>query len=121
MASSNTNDVPVFKDGDVFRLVMHATDADGVSKVEARFRNESDKQVASIYRSVDLGGEPDAVAVIEFGVDEDLAPGHYVCDYVALTDARGNQSLVAAPGIEFIVEGDLEEHQGPALLDWSFA
>jgi hypothetical protein len=121
MADNGTNDVPVFKDGDVFRLVLHVTDPDGVSKVEARFRNDSDRQVASIYRSVDLGGETDAVAEIEFGSGEDLAPGHYVCEYVALTDRLGNESLVATPGIEFRIEGDAEENRGPALLDWSFA
>ncbi len=121
MAGDNTNDVPVFENGDVIRLEMRVTDDYGVSKAEARFRNESQGKHTSIYRSVELEGETDAIAVIELRVDEDLPPGHYVCEYVAFTDVRGNQSLVAVPGIEFKVEGDLREHQGPALLDWSFA
>lgn len=50
-----------------------------------------------------------------------MPPGDYVCEYVALTDNRGNTSLIAAPGIEFHVEGSTEEREGPALVDWSFA
>jgi hypothetical protein len=99
---------------------MNVADGDGVSKVEIRFRNEGDKQPASVYRSVNLDGETDTVAVIELRVDE-LLPGHYICDYVALTDGRGNQSLFETPGIEFRIEGDLQEDEGPALLNWSFA
>jgi len=121
LSMENTNGVPVFSDGDVIRLEMHVGDDDGVSKVEARFRNESDRRVGSIYRSVELEDETDAIAVIELRVGEDLPPGDYVCEYVALTDKHGNQSLVTLPGIEFTVEGDLEDHAGPALLNWSFA
>lgn len=60
------------------------------------------------------------MAAFTFDVEE-LAPGHYVCDYVALTDALGNTSLYSAPGIEFRVEGDGKDYEGPALLHWSFA
>ncbi len=44
-----------------------------------------------------------------------------VPEYIALTDKLGNQSVIAAPGIEFRVEGSSKDRQGPALLDWSFA
>ncbi len=121
MAEGNTNDVPVFKGGDVIRLEMRVADSEGVSKAEARFRNESEGLLTGIYRSVELAGELDAVAVIELRVGEDLPPGRYVCEYVALTDGLGNQSVITNPGIEFEVEGDLEEHRGPKLLEWSFA
>ena len=121
VARDDTNGVPVFKDGDVIRLELHVTDSDGVTKAETRFRNDSEDQLTGIYRSVDLEGEPDAVAVIELRVDDDVPPGHYVCEYVALTDVRGNQSMLANPGIEFEVEGDLEKRKGPRLLEWSFA
>lgn len=120
MANGRADDVPVFDNDDIVRLEMNVADGDGVSKVEIRFRNEGDKQHAGVYRSVNLDGEADTVAVIELRVDE-LPPGHYVCDYVALTDGRGNQSLLETPGIEFRVEGDLQEDEGPALLNWSFA
>ena len=121
MTKGNTNDVPVFKDGDIIRLEMRVTDSDGVSKAETRFRNESEGLTTGIYRSVELEGEPDTVAVIVPRVDEDLPPGHYVCEYIAFTDGRGNQSVFANPGMEFEVEGDLEEHKGPVLLEWSIA
>ena len=61
------------------------------------------------------------MAAVELRVDEDLPPGDYVCEYVALTDGHGNRSLVARPGIEFRVEGDAGEREGLALLDWSLA
>jgi hypothetical protein len=121
MADTKTNNVPVFERGATIRIELRVSDSSGVSRVETRFRTESEESVRSIYRSVTLEGETDAVAVIELQVDEDLPPGDYVCEYVALTDRKGNQSLIAAPGIEFRIEGSTEDRQGPALLDWSFA
>ncbi len=116
-----TNNVPTFERGDAFRIVLEVSDSDGLSRVEIRFRNESEESIKSVYRSVELDGEPGGQAQIEVRVDEDLPPGYYVCEYVALTDKKGNRSLFATPGIEFRVEGSTEEHQGPALLNWSFA
>jgi hypothetical protein len=121
MADTKANNVPVFERGGTIRLELRVRDSSGVSRVEIRFRNESEDSIRSVYRSVELEGETDALAVIELQVDEDLPPGDYVCEYVALTDRKGNQSLLAAPGIEFRVEGSVEDRQGPALLDWSIA
>lgn len=121
MADTKTHNVPTFRRGDAFSIVLRISDSSGLSRVEARFRNESAESAKSIYRSVELHGEADTTAEIEFEVDENLPPGDYVCEYVALTDREGNQSLFAAPGIEFRVEGDTKDRQGPALLDWSFA
>lgn len=121
MAETETKSVPTFEHGDAFRIVLNVSDSSGVSRVEIRFRNESEESVRSVYRSVELNGEPDAEAVVEVRVDKDLPPGYYVCEYVALTDRKGNQSLFATPGIEFRVEGSNEDLQGPALLNWSFA
>ena len=121
MTEIGTKNVPTFEHGDAFRIVLRVSDSSGVARVETRFRNESEESVRSIYRSVELNGEPDAEAVIEVQVDADLPPGYYVCEYVALTDVKGNQSVFAAPGIEFHVEGSNEDRQGPALLHWSFA
>ncbi|MBA2440918.1 MAG: hypothetical protein H0V53_00720 [Rubrobacter sp.] len=121
MAKTKTNSVPTFEHGDAFRIVLEVSDSSVVSRVETRFRNESEESVRSIYRSVDLDGEPSAEVAIEVQVDEDLPAGHYVCEYVALTDTKGNQSVFATPGIEFRVEGGNEDQQGPALLNWSFA
>lgn len=115
------NGVPVFEYGDVFRIELSVSDESGVARVETRFRNETPESTKSVYRSVDLDGQTDALAVIEFSVDESLPPGNYVCEYIALTDKLGNQSMFAAPGIEFRVEGSTEDRQGPALLNWSFA
>lgn len=122
MADTKANSVPIFERGDTIRLELQVSDSSGVSRVETRFRNESEESVRSIYRSVELEGETDALAVIELQVGKDLPPGNYVCEYVAITDRKGNQSLIAAPGIEFRVEGGAEEDsQGPALLNWSIA
>lgn len=121
MADTKANNVPVFERGDTIRLELRVSDSNGVSRVETRFRNESEESVKSVYRSVELEGETDVLAVIELQVDESLPPGDYVCEYVALTDRKGNQSLIAAPGIEFRIEGGAEDHRGPALLDWSIA
>lgn len=115
------HDVPVFEYGDAFRIELRVSDDSGVSRVEARFRNEMPESAKSVYRSVDLNGEKDALAVLEFEVGEELPPGNYVSEYIALTDKLGNQSVIAAPGIEFRVEGSPEDRQGPALLNWSFA
>ena len=121
MAEIGITNVPTFEHGDAFRIVLEVSDSSGVARVETRFRNESEESVRSIYRAVELNGEPDAEAVIEVQVDDDIPPGYYVCEYVALTDRKGNQSLFATPGIEFRVEGTSEDRQGPALLNWSFA
>jgi len=121
MADTKANNVPVFERGDTVRLELRVSDSSGVSRVETRFRNESGESVRSVYRSVELEGETDALAVIELQVDEDLPPGDYVCEYVVLTDQKGNQSMIAAPGIEFRIEGSVEDRQGPALLNWSIA
>lgn len=118
MAETKTRNVPVFKSGQIVHLTLSVEDESGVTLLEARFRNED--EIGSIYREVKLGGGTNEEAAIEFRVDE-MAPGHYVCEYVALTDAEGNKSLHAAPGIEFRVEGDAESRRGPALRDWSFA
>jgi hypothetical protein len=116
---TTTRDVPVFKNGQIVHLNLLVEDESGVVLLEARFRNE-DNSSADFYQRVELSGGTTETAVIEFRVDE-MAPGHYVCEYVALTDAEGNKSLHAVPGIEFHVEGDAESHKGPALRDWSFA
>jgi hypothetical protein len=121
MSDTKINNAPTFERGDRFSIVLRVSDSSGVTRVDIRFRNDSDESVKSIHRSVTLEGETEATAEIEFQVDEDLPPGDYVCEYVALTDQKGNQSLIAAPGIEFRVEGDMEEHRGPVLLDWSIA
>ncbi len=115
------NGVPVFDHGDAFRIELEVSDESGVSRVEARFRNEEPESAKSVYRAVDLDGATDAVAVLEFYVDESLPPGNYACEYIALTDKLGNQSMFAAPGIEFRVEGSAADRQGPELRKWSFA
>jgi hypothetical protein len=120
MAETETKSVPTFEHGDAFSIILELSDTSGVSRVDTRFTNESEESVKSIRRSVELGGEPDARAVIQLRVDEDWPPGHYVCEYVAITDQKGNRSLIAAPGIEFRVEGGTEDYQGPALRRWSF-
>lgn len=121
MAETKVNDVPTFERGDAFRIVLEVSDSSGVSRVEIRFRNESEESIKSVYRSVELDGQANAEVTIGVQVNEDFPPGYYVCEYVALTDQKGNQSLFAAPGIEFRVEGDAQDRQGPALLNWSFA
>lgn len=121
MAEISTENVPTFEAGDSFRLKFTATDENGVAHAEIKFRNESKKLVASIRREVDLGGESEVTAEFNFDVNEELAPGHYVCEYIAFTDVLGNKSLFSKPGIEFYVEGDEKDHEGPALLDLSFA
>jgi hypothetical protein len=121
MAETKTNNVPTFERGDTVRIELRVSDSSGISRIEIRFRNEGEESVKSIYRSVELGGETDVTAVIELPIGEDVPPGDYVCEYVALTDRNGNTSLITAPGIEFHVEGNTEDRQGPALLNWSFA
>lgn len=121
MTDTKTNNVPTYEYGDTFRIMLEVSASSGVERVEARFTNESGESVKSIHRSLELEGETIATAVIEIHVDDDLPPGEYVCEYVALTDREGRKSLFAAPGIEFRVEGDAESHKGPALRDWSFA
>lgn len=121
MSDTKTNNVPTFERGDTFGIVLEVSDSSGVARVDIRFRNEGEESVKSIHRSVNLDGEPDTQVMIELQVDEDWPPGDYVCEYVALTDRKGNRSLYATPGIEFHVEGSTEDRQGPALLNWSFA
>lgn len=121
MAETETNSVHTYEHGDTVRIMLEVSARSGVKRVDARFTNESGESVKSIHRSVELGGETTTTAVIEIHVDDDMPPGDYVCEYVALTDCEDRRALFAAPGIEFRIEGDAEENQGPALLDWSFA
>lgn len=121
MTEVERKNVPTFEYGDVVRIALKVADDSGVQFVEARFRNESRKAVYSIHRSVELDGETEATVILEFAADDGLPPGDYVCEYISLTDKLGNKSLIAAPGIEFHVEGEAKDYEGPALLDWSFA
>ncbi len=121
MAETKSKDVPTFERGDVIRIELKVADDSGVELVEARFRNESREAVRSIHRSVELDGETETTAILELRAGDELPPGDYVCEYISLTDKLGNKSLIAAPGIEFHVEGDAKDYEGPSLLDWSFA
>jgi hypothetical protein len=121
MTEIQTHDVPTYRPGDTIRLELELTDSNGVLEVGARFRVASSESVRSIYRSVKLDGETNAVAVIELELDENSPPGEYVCEYIALTDRLGNTSLIVSPGIEFRVEGVAGDRQGPELAGWRFA
>jgi hypothetical protein len=121
VAETKTNNIPTFEYGDTVRIELRVSDSSGITRIEIRFRNEGGESVKSIYRSVELEGETDATAVIQLPIGEDMPPGDYVCEYVALTDQKGNTSLIAAPDMGFRVEGTTEDRQGPALLDWSIA
>jgi hypothetical protein len=121
VTDTKTNNVPTFEYGDTIHIELRVSDSSGISRIEIRFRNEGEGSVKSIHRSVVLEGETDATALIELPVGEDVPPGDYVCEYVALTDRKGNTSLVAAPDMGFRIEGTTEDQQGPALLDWSIA
>src|SRR5215211_987047 len=121
MTEIATENVPTFQPGDVIRLQFTATDDNGVVHAEIRFRNKSRRLVASVRREIDLEGGPEVTGEFVFDVGEELVPGEYVCEYVAITDKLGNKSLFSTPGIEFRVEGDTKEHEGPSLLDLSFA
>lgn len=121
MAEMTTEETPTFEAGSVIRLRFTATDENGVAHAEIKFRNKSKRLVASIRREVELNGEPEVTADFSFDVDAELAPGHYVCEFVAFTDGLGNKSLISTPGIEFRVEGDEKDHEGPTLQNLSFA
>jgi hypothetical protein len=121
MTEISTKGVPTFQTGDSFRLQFTATDENGIARAEIKFRNTSKRRVAAIRQEIDLAGEPEVTASFSFNVNEELAPGHYVCEYIAFTDNLGNTSLFSTPGIEFRIEGDEKDHEGPALLDLSFA
>lgn len=41
--------------------------------------------------------KPDATAEIEFQIDK-MAPGHYVCEYVALTDGEATNPFMLRRG-----------------------
>lgn len=121
MAEMATEQIPTFEAGSIIRLRFTATDDNGVARAEIKFRNKSKKLVASIRREVDLNKDPEVTAEFSFDVDSELAPGHYVCEYIAFTDGLGNTSLISAPGIEFRVEGDERDHEGPTLRELTFA
>lgn len=121
MIETKTHDVPIYKPGDTVRIELEVTDSSGVSEVGARFRVAGGKSAKSIYRSVKLEGETDALAVIELEVDDSLPSGKYACEYIALTDLLGNTALVVSPGIEFRVEGVAGDQRGPELAGWRFA
>jgi hypothetical protein len=120
MTELASKDVHTFEPGDTFRIRFSASDDNGVAHAEIKFRNTSNRPVTSIRREMDLGGESEVTFSFDFEVDERLAPGHYVCEYIALTDKLGNTSLFTTPGIEFRIEGNEKVHEGPALLNWSF-
>jgi hypothetical protein len=107
MTKTKTNDVPTYKPGDTIRITLEVADENGAR---------------SFYKSVKLDGDDvEAVAALEIEVDAAFPSGDYSCEYLALTDGLGNQTLIVSPGIEFHVEGTKENNEGPALRKWSFA
>lgn len=121
MTETKTNDVPTYKLGDTIRIALEVTDENGVIDVGARFRLNKAGTARSFYRSVKLNGDVEAIAALEIDVDAAFPSGDYTCEYLALTDGLGNQTLIVSPGIEFHVEGAKESNEGPALRKWSFA
>ncbi len=120
MTDTATNSIRVYERDEVVRLKLLVNDASGVSRIEIRFRNDSNTSVKGVHHSVEVPGETDAEVLVEIEPDE-LKPGDYVCEYIALYDLEDNRSLIVNPGIEFRVEGDEEEVRGPELRKWSFA
>lgn len=121
MTETIAKDTPTFKAEETVRLQFTATDDNGVARAEIKFRNEGKRRLASVRREIELSGEPEVTAEFEFRVGEELIPGHYVCEYIVLTNKLGNRSIVATPGIEFYVAGDERDHEGPELQSLSFA
>lgn len=122
MTEVKTEDTPIFEASDTIRIELEVTDNSGVSEVGARFRVASGSHYPkSIYKAVELDGETNATVVIEFHVGDELPPGDYTCEYISLTDQKGNNSLFVNPGIEFKVEGTSEDQEGPVLEGWRFA
>jgi hypothetical protein len=121
MTEMRTNHVPTFEPGDTIGIVLQVEDDSGVARVDVRFRVTDGASVQSVSRSVELEGQQHAEVDIKIEVDDAMPSGRYECEYVALTDTRGNKSLFAAPGIEFRVEGTAADHEGPALAGWRWA
>ncbi|MDQ3506887.1 MAG: hypothetical protein M3494_02545 [Actinomycetota bacterium] len=122
MTKTKTNDIPTYKPGDTIRITLEVADENGVADVGARFRLNKAGTARSFYKSVKLDGDDvEAVAALEIEVDAAFPSGDYSCEYLALTDGLGNQTLIVSPGIEFHVEGTKENNEGPALRKWSFA
>lgn len=121
MTETSTKNVPTFEAGDIVRIQFTATDDNGVAHAEIKFRNKGKRRLAGIKREIELSGEPEVTAEFTFDVGEELIPGHYVCEYIVLTDKLGNRSIDTAPDVEFHVAGDERDHEGPRLRDLSFA
>ena len=121
MAEAKVEHVPTFEAGDTIRLRFTASDDNGVARAEIKFRNKGKRLVAGVRREIELGGEPEVTAEFSLDVSRELPPGDYVCEYIAFTDTLVNTSLFSTPGVEFRIEGDEKDHEGPALLDLSFA
>ncbi len=116
--AEETKQVPVYRFRDTVRIELDVSDPSGVAEVGARFTNTDVSR--SIFLRVNAEGATDATVALEQEVNDVLAPGEYRCEYVQLTDLRGNQTLIVRPDMGFRIEGVPGDHEGPRLKDWRY-
>lgn len=116
--AETTKQNPVYGFRDTVRIELDVSDSSGVAEAAARFTATDSS--SSIYLKVDAEGATDTTVALEQEVNDTLAPGEYRCDYVQLTDLRGNQTLIVKPDIGFRVEGVPGDHEGPRLKGWRY-
>lgn len=104
--------------GNTIRIELEVSDESGVGEVRARF-SLVDNLTQSIFFSTTGSGETkDDTIILEKEVTEDIAPGEYECQWIALEDMRGNQNLISSPGIRFRVDNVPGDHDPPELKGW---
>ncbi len=117
--TEETKQVPTYRLGDTIKIVLDVSDRSGVEEVRANFVLITDV-TRDFTLHAEAQGQHNASLVLEVEVTENMAPGEYYCQYVALYDTKGNKSLVSRPGIELYIEDIPGDHEGPKLESWHY-
>lgn len=115
--AEKTQQLATYGLGDKIRIELEVSDESGVGAAAAQFVNEQESG-KQIMLAGDGGGETSTVVVLETEVVEGMAPGHYQCFYVSLTDNLGNKRITRPDEMKFIIEDIPGDHQGPRLHGW---
>ena len=118
-------EVVTYTHGETARFSVLLRDETGVGVVQSEFVRLLNPDDAGsrdpsnvIYLRGDGGGETQAEVELSGTIEDRLAPGEYLCQYITAYDSIGNYTQeVPNPAPRFrLVEHDPKDHEGPEIM-----